>query len=150
MYPAMSAGGDVQGVYPMFEEIRAIYRELDDITKELDAVVDSDSPDKARELVALRRRYSEQNAKVTTMVEEQICAPLAAKSDAQESLRKYRDLTNEARSAIAYHQASWPASMVSAKPDEYREAGKKLTALHSGHRQWVVGSFLPEAERLIG
>ncbi|MBC2776365.1 hypothetical protein [Parasphingopyxis marina] len=134
----------------MFDEIRAIYRELGDITTQLDAAANSDSEEKARHLVGLRRRYAEQSAKVATMVEEQVCAPLTGKPEAQDVLRKYRELTNEARSAIAYHQASWPASMLGTKPDEYREASNKLTALHSAHRQWVVGTFLADAERLIG
>jgi hypothetical protein len=139
-----------KGIAPMFDEIRAIYRDLGDITTQLDAAANSDSEDKARDLVGFRRRYAEQSAKVASMVEEQICARLAGKPETQEMLRKYRELTNEARSAIAYHQASWPASMISAKPDEYRDASNTLTTLHSAHRKWVVDNFLPEAELLIG
>jgi hypothetical protein len=133
----------------MFEEIRAIYSELSDITERFDRLAGSDSPEAVHELVGLRRRYAEQNAKVATMVEDQVCSVLAGNPDAQTLLRKYRELTNESRSATAYHQASWPASMIKAKSEQYREDGKKLTALQSGHRQWAVSNFLPEAERLI-
>ena len=134
----------------MLEEIDGLFRELENTTDELDRLVGSGEANIARELIALRRRYSETAARANTLVDEQICNPLRHVPEAAPLLREYHERANEARAMIANHQARWPASSISADEEGYRQSVATLSELHKRNNRWRRHTLLPEAEKLLG
>ncbi|QLC25714.1 hypothetical protein HFP57_12260 [Parasphingopyxis algicola] len=133
----------------MFADIRALFDEILAMAEAFDRLDTLEPADKARELIRLRRDYSEKNARVAALIEAQICQPLESRADAQPLLRRYRDMVNEARGAVAEHQASWPATQIDTDPDAYHLSVHRISEMQSDHLAWKTGTFLPEAERLL-
>ncbi|MGP1281673.1 MAG: hypothetical protein ACTS1X_01735 [Parasphingopyxis sp.] len=133
----------------MFADIRALFEEIKLIAEAFNGLETLEPAEKARELIRLRRDYSEKNARVATLVEAQICGPLESRADAQPLLRRYRETVNEARGAVAEHQANWPATKIDTDPDSYHLSVHRISEMQSAHLAWKIDTFLPEAERLL-
>ncbi|MEM8696361.1 MAG: hypothetical protein AAGE05_10110 [Pseudomonadota bacterium] len=133
----------------MFEDIRTLFTEIRAMAAAFDRLDTLEPAEKARELIRLRRDYSAKNTKAATLVETRICGPLERVSDAQPLLRRYREMVNEARAAVATHQAQWPAMKIESDSESYHLSVHQISAMQAAHLAWKVDTFLPEAERLL-
>lgn len=89
--------------------------------------------DEARkgELVKLRREYAEQIGKLSGAIEAD--EGLAANTDLRSEFRKR---FSEMRSALALHQANWPAISMDENPVAYRASAMNVSKLQGGFLEW--------------
>ncbi|MBC2776366.1 hypothetical protein [Parasphingopyxis marina] len=132
----------------MFDEIRTLFTEMLDINNRTAELAQSDAPDLAREMLGLRKRYSDLSFRAAAMVDTDICTAYGDHEPARETIREYRQRNADLRRALADHHAKWPTSLIGQDPEGYNEDGRKLCLLQTATLEWVLAAFLPEMSRL--
>jgi hypothetical protein len=103
---------------PSASQVAQLRRDLDALEKlnaDIGDVARRNDDERLRELIALRRKLAEQIAVVGQLGD----AIFVQRGD-DTLLRTYRSGFSRMRSAVALHQANWPAVMLGERPDEYR------------------------------
>ena len=84
-------------------------------------------------------------------IEDILVVPLMRRSspDAAELRKSYVARSNQARSAMADHQAKWPAIEMRDAASRYRTDVARLHDDQRAYRDWLKAEFVPQATALL-
>lgn len=106
---------------------------------EINAITDAHSPDDKRRLIELRRRYA---ATLQALVET-VDAVLSQDPGHSGLLGEFRRRIHDARTAVAAHQAKWPAILIDDDKEGYAESARSVADQLGGLQLWLKSHLLP-------
>ncbi len=106
-------------------ELRRIMNDLHRVSRRADA-------ERRHDLVRLRRQLSEQMPTISAAAEH--CAPLIQHP---ELFREFRERFSAMRSAIALHQARWPAVSIDEGGEPYRQSAAAVRTRNADFLEWM-------------
>ncbi len=97
-------------------------------------------PERKRDLVAARRILSERLGGLEGMISD-----MDERTIPPETVREFRKRLGYLRTAIAYHQALWPAVRIDEDPEEYRRTAEKPSQAFREFIDWGYSNFAAPA-----
>ena len=104
-------------------------QKLEQVQAELALIATRTDDRRRHDLVQLRRKLSDQIARVDQAVSAFILA------HSPDIARPYRAIFSRMRSVLAQHQGTWPAVRIDEDAEQYRES---LSHVHDASRDWVA------------
>lgn len=122
-----------------YRELLAELDALERVHAELVSIAARSDDRRRHDLIALRRRFSDQMAIVGRLAD-----PIFARAGDSELHQPYRDHFSRMRSTAATHQANWPAVKIDEATDLYRRSAQGVTEACRQFQGWmreVIGRF---------
>jgi hypothetical protein len=105
---------------------------LEQVQKDLAAVSSRTDPERARDLIRLRRELSQQIRRMGHVAE----GYFEAKGDAQ-AMQQFRERFSTMRSRAATHQADWPAVRLDEADESYHQSARAVREANRAFVAWM-------------
>jgi hypothetical protein len=132
-------------------DLLALIDAVDKITAGIAAIAADATDAAANELVHARRSLASQALAMSRAIDEQLISGLTRLGTpcAVELHKAYQERRNRARTAIADHQAKWPAVEMRNAIKCYRADVGRLHIDQQAYRAWLRDEFIPKAAALL-
>jgi hypothetical protein len=109
---------------------------LEKVQADLAAISKRTDDERLRELIHLRRRLSEQIARVGKIAERYF-----EESGAPDRVQLFRTHFTNMRSKAATHQANWPAVRLNAADEQYQQSSRAVREANRAFVAWIRGAL---------
>jgi hypothetical protein len=110
---------------------------LEKVQAELAAIASRTDDERLRELIHLRRRLSEQIARVGKIAERYF-----EESGAPDRVQLFRTHFTTMRSKAATHQANWPAVRLNEADEQYQQSSRAVREANRAFVAWMRGALM--------
>jgi transposase len=105
---------------------------LEKVQAELAAIANRTDEERKRELIGLRRKLSEQIARVGEVAER-----FFSQANNPELVKEFRRNSTNMRSKAASHQANWPAIRLDEADEEYQRSARTVRDANRALVAWI-------------
>jgi transposase len=105
---------------------------LEKVQAELAAIANRTDEERKRELIGLRRKLSEQIARVGEVAER-----FFSQANNPELVKEFRRNSTNMRSKAASHQANWPAIRLDEADEEYQSSARTVRDANRALVAWI-------------